>query len=369
MPRIHLFLCFAASLPLMACGVADTDGDMLSDAFEELIGTSPELGDSDGDGFTDAEEYLAYFNPDDRDDFPYEGGYPRGPLPEEFDGEGWGPGDVSNSWDGDDQHSQLLDLHKFYGNVVMIDIGSEWCNPCNEAAPAAEEHYQDFKEEGFMVFGILMDGTTQGDNAPDIDRWIEDHELTYPVLPDPSQDKVQHYVPLDANGSYGIPLFGFIGRDMTIEIHGVNGSGWTEADIEELLEAEVPYVEWPMPENTGDLRAEFGITVANHHDTHLDTNIALSLESIGSGASVQASGNESGGNEDNDDSATDDTTDGEQGSAYAPSNADGTYSRPPWGGADCSLSQRSAPGTLALLFGVLGFLGFARRQHKSGPDF
>jgi thiol-disulfide isomerase/thioredoxin len=351
----------------MACGVADTDGDMLSDSFEELIGTNPELGDSDGDGFTDAEEYLAYFDPDDRDDFPYEGGYPRGPLPREIDGEGWGPGDVSNSWDGEDQHGQLLDLHKFYGNVVMIDIGSEWCGPCNAAAPIAEEHYQDFKDEGFMVFGLLMDGLTQADGTPDIDRWIEGHELTYPVLPDPNQEKVQHYVPLDANGSYGIPLFGFIGRDMTIEIHGVNGGGWTEADIEELLEAEVPYVEWPMPENTGDLRAEFGITVANHHDSHLDTNIALSLDAIGSGASVQASGNENNANEgdgnEGDSNEGDGTGGSEQTSTYAPSNADGTYSRPPWGGADCSLAQRSGPGTLALLFCALGFLGLVRRRN------
>jgi len=359
MSRLLWFPCLAAALPLMACGVADTDGDMLSDAFEVLIGTNPELGDSDGDGFTDAEEYLAYFDPDDRDDFPYEGGYPRGPVPDEVDGDGWGPSDVSNSWEGEDQHEELLDLHKFYGNVVMIDIGSEWCPPCNTAAPEAEEHYQDFKDEGFMVFGILMDGLTQNDESPDIHRWIEEHDLTYPMFPDPNQEKVQHYVPIDAGGSFGIPLFAFIGRDMTIEIHGVNRTGWDVEDIEGLLEAEVPYVEWPMPENTGDLRSEFGITVASHHDTHLDDNITLTLESIGSGSSVRVSGN--GGNNGNE-------TDGDsapvvgQGSAYAPANADGTYAAPPWGGASCSLAERSAPTSLALLFGILALLSGRRRQ-------
>jgi peroxiredoxin len=360
MSRLLRFACLAALLPLMACGVSDTDGDMLSDPFEALIGTNPELGDSDGDGFTDAEEYLAYFDPDDRNDFPYEGGYPRGPLPQEIDANGWGPDDVSNTWDNEDQFGETLDLHKFYGNVVMIDIGSEWCGPCNAAAPEAEQHYQDFKDEGFIVLGILMDGLTQGDDSPDIERWIEGHELTYPVLPDPGQEQVQHYVPIDADGSYGIPLFGFIGRDMTIEIHGVNASGWTEGDIEDLLGAEVPYVEWPMPENTGDLRSEFGITVASHHDTHLDDNIALALESIGSGATVAASG---GGDDSADpgDNEGADSADEGQGRTYIASNSDGTYAGAPWGGADCSIAQRTGPGALALLFGVFALFGRRRR--------
>ena len=363
MSRLLRFTCLAAVLPLMACGVSDTDGDMLSDPFEELIGTNPELGDSDGDGFTDAEEYLAYFDPDDRDDFPYEGGYPRGPLPQEIDSDGWGPGDVSETWDNDDQFGETLDLHKFYGNVIMIDIGSEWCGPCNAAAPEAEQHYQDFKEEGFIVLGILMDGL-QNPSTPEADRWIEEHELTYPVFTDQDQNQVQHYIPTDADGSFGIPLFGFIGRDMTIEIHGVSGSGWTEDDIEDLLGAEVPYVEWPMPENTGDLRAEFGITVASHHDTHLDDNIALALESIGSGATVAASGNNGGGGDDSDDSGDNDSADSAnegQGSSYIPSNSDGTYAGAPWGGADCSIAQRTGPGALALLFGILALFGCRRR--------
>jgi thiol-disulfide isomerase/thioredoxin len=320
------------------------------------------LGDSDGDGFTDAEEYLAYFDPDDRDDFPYEGHYPRGPLPKEIEGEGWGPGDVSNSWDNVDQFGETLDLHKFYGNVVMIDIGSEWCGPCQAAAPEAEEHYQDFKEEGFVVLGFLMDGLANP-STPEPERWIEEFDLTYPVFADQDQNQVQHYVPVDADESFGIPLFAFIGRDLTIEIHGVTGNDWEVSDIEDLLAAEVPYVEWPMPENTGDLRAEFGITVASHHDTHLDDNIALALESIGSGATVSTSGGGDDSDEDGsgDDESEDSSSDG-GGSAYAPSNADGTYAGPPWGGADCSLAERSAPGSLALLFAAFALLGLRRRQ-------
>ncbi|MDD5071736.1 MAG: zinc-ribbon domain-containing protein [Patescibacteria group bacterium] len=41
----------------------DTDGDGLSDIFEEAIGTDPTKVDTDGDGYSDKEEILAGFNP------------------------------------------------------------------------------------------------------------------------------------------------------------------------------------------------------------------------------------------------------------------------------------------------------------------
>jgi len=41
----------------------DSDGDGLSDAEEERLGTDPEVADSDGDGFSDGDEVAGGFNP------------------------------------------------------------------------------------------------------------------------------------------------------------------------------------------------------------------------------------------------------------------------------------------------------------------
>jgi len=72
---MNRLICLASAVPLsflLACaGVADEDGDLLSDNLELLIGTNVEIADSDGDGFTDAEEWLAYFNPMDGEDHPW----------------------------------------------------------------------------------------------------------------------------------------------------------------------------------------------------------------------------------------------------------------------------------------------------------
>ena len=104
----------------------DTDGDGLNDDFEDRIGTDFENPDTDGDGFSDSEEHLNYFFADDETDFPYFGEYPRGPIPRSVDGDGWSLGDVSDNWTGVDQYGEELQLHRFYGNVVVVELAADW---------------------------------------------------------------------------------------------------------------------------------------------------------------------------------------------------------------------------------------------------
>lgn len=48
---------------LTAMGGEDSDGDLLSDAFEDAVGTDPEKSDTDSDGHSDYDEFLRNFNP------------------------------------------------------------------------------------------------------------------------------------------------------------------------------------------------------------------------------------------------------------------------------------------------------------------
>ena len=107
-------------------GALDSDEDGLSDAFEEQIGTAPNRADSDTDGFADGVEYLRFFDPVDVSDYPYTGEYPRGPLPGRVLAEGWEEGQITENWTGNDQHLQPLQLHRFFGNVVLIEVAADW---------------------------------------------------------------------------------------------------------------------------------------------------------------------------------------------------------------------------------------------------
>ncbi|MCO4772969.1 MAG: hypothetical protein KDA24_23250 [Deltaproteobacteria bacterium] len=104
----------------------DPDDDGLTTTFEQSIGTDPFDPDTDGDGFDDGEEHLNYFFADDPTDYPYIGDYPRGPIPASVAGQGWSQGSISNNWTHEDQHGQDLQLHRFYGNVVVVELAAEW---------------------------------------------------------------------------------------------------------------------------------------------------------------------------------------------------------------------------------------------------
>lgn len=104
----------------------DSDGDGLTDNFEGTIGTDPFDADTDGDGYQDGVEHLNYFFANDASDWPYLGDYPREAIPGGVASGGTGVGAVPPNFSDQDQHGQDLFFHRFYGNVVMVELAAEW---------------------------------------------------------------------------------------------------------------------------------------------------------------------------------------------------------------------------------------------------
>ena len=91
--------------------------------------------------------------------------------------------------------------------VVLVNNWATWCPPCKAEMPAIEKVYNEYKEQGFIV--LAVDQTYQ-DDPFDIMPFIEDYELTFPVLLDETGDIGRVYQVRSLPSSYFIDRYGFI---------------------------------------------------------------------------------------------------------------------------------------------------------------
>ena len=99
----------------------DFNGDGLTDAEEEALGSDPENVDSDGDGFEDGVEADWYTDPGDPQDHPYEGGWPIDACRHDLTPTGMSVGDTINDVKLVDQYGEEVRLHDFCDHVVLIE--------------------------------------------------------------------------------------------------------------------------------------------------------------------------------------------------------------------------------------------------------
>jgi hypothetical protein len=99
----------------------DTDGDGLTDAEEEALGSDPAKVDTDGDGWDDGVEEGYYTDPADRNDHPYTGGWPIDSCRNDLQPTGMAEGDVINDVALLDQYGEEIRLHDFCDHTVLIE--------------------------------------------------------------------------------------------------------------------------------------------------------------------------------------------------------------------------------------------------------
>jgi len=132
--------------------------------------------------------------------------------PGDLVGEGWGVGDVAPDFRLTDQFGDSVSLWQFYGQVLLVDISTMWCAPCQELAKHTEATWQDYRDQGFVYLTVLQEDVEGGPvEQEDLTKWADTFGITAPVLDDSTKG---------ATGSaiqQGIfPAVLVVGRDMRV---------------------------------------------------------------------------------------------------------------------------------------------------------
>ena len=71
------------------------------------------------------------------------------------------PGNIAPEIELADRDGNLQKLSDLRGQVVLIDFWAAWCRPCRAANPELVKVYNQFKDKGFTVFSVSLDGLAQ----------------------------------------------------------------------------------------------------------------------------------------------------------------------------------------------------------------
>lgn len=85
---------------------------------------------------------------------------------------------------------QQVSLSDYKGQVVLVNLWATWCPPCVRETPRLVRLYEQYKDQGFVLLGV---NTTYQDERADVEQFVRDQKVSYPVLLDTDDSFGQAY--------------------------------------------------------------------------------------------------------------------------------------------------------------------------------
>lgn len=149
-----------------------------------------------------------------------------------------------------DPYGKEYTLSDLKGKVVLLDFWASWCGPCRRENPNVVKVYDKYKDQGFTVFSVSLDGLDDRTRARlggdedkvsdqverSRDRWvkaIQDDNLKWPYHVSDLQK--WDAAPAAAYGVRSIPRTFLIDRNGNIAALNLRGAAQIEAALLEII--------------------------------------------------------------------------------------------------------------------------------------
>ncbi|MGM8216244.1 redoxin domain-containing protein [Bacillaceae bacterium W0354] len=136
----------------------------------------------------------------------------NGPLfvvPENMDVDmtGVDVGDLAKDFQLRDLDGNLVRLSDLRGKKVFLNFWASWCGPCKAEMPHMQDFYEKYSDE---VEIIAVNVTGSEVNSSNVKKFVDDYELTFPVLLDDTNEVSVTYLALQLPTTYFINSDGII---------------------------------------------------------------------------------------------------------------------------------------------------------------
>lgn len=126
-----------------------------------------------------------------------------------------------------------ISLADMRGKVIVLNLWASWCPPCREEMPALQRVHQENHERGLEVLAVNM---TAQDNLAAVEAFVQEFNLTFPILLDISGEVGKAYLMRALPTTFFIDQEGVIQR---VIVGGPMSEVTLQSTVEQLLE-EVP---------------------------------------------------------------------------------------------------------------------------------
>ncbi len=114
-----------------------------------------------------------------------------------------------------------MSLSAAQGQVVVVNFFASWCTPCRKEAPALEETWREYQDQGVQFYGIAYKDAQSKAQA-----FLDEFDATYPSAVDPGNGVARSY------GVTGVPETFIVDQDGNLARHYLGAVTRLELSLE-----------------------------------------------------------------------------------------------------------------------------------------